>query len=123
MEEFEPVRLGELKRNRKKGAILMIIGIALILLAMLMLANRVGVIEIIAAILMVTVGAAMIIYGSGVYRGFYEVACPSCSKKVRFVRMKPPNRMPCLGCQRYIYVDGEYVKVAAKDKPGEADKK
>ena len=65
----------------------------------------------------------IIIYGSGVYLGFYEVACPSCSKKVRFVRMKPPNRMPCLGCQRCIYVDGEYVKVAAKGNSAEASEK
>jgi len=96
-----PSMLGGLKKNKREGIFLCIIGGIAIILGIPLIAAIVGIFVIIGGIILLGLGIGRV-------GGYYDTTCPHCGKKANIT--KSARSFKCPVCKKQSYPDGQYLR-------------
>ena len=94
-------KLGELKTDRKKGTVFLVIGITVMAVSIPLIFAIIGIFTFIGGIIFL--GA-----GIGQWGGYYEAVCPVCSKD--FHLTKRAESIKCPKCKKRLVKTGDALQ-------------
>ena len=98
----DTTKLGELKTDKKKGTVFLIIGGVTILISIPLIFVIVGIFTLIGGVIFLGVGI-------GQMGGYYEAVCPTCAKD--FHLTKRAESIKCPKCKKRLVKTGDALQV------------